>query len=532
MISELGDKIYLTVIKFNSWWWEVDSQRDELARLILTICVPSLLLVWYKWMFYYTKKSKIPLPPGPYGLPIVGYLPFFGSNVHEIFTSLAHKYGPIYSLRLGTKLHVIVNSIEYVKIVVREQDQVFANRNSPITAVTVTYGGMDIVWSDSNPNWKNMRRILASQVLSNTNLNTFKSFRRLEVRKLVNEVYTKLGANININQIAFNTSLNIVTSMLWGYTKPFYDLEEFRHVEFKIIELLGAPNLSDYIPILSWFDLQGFNRDMKKQFKYMDQIFNTMIEEKYKVKNKRNGTFEEGEMEDTLQTLLDLKDKIGDPKTLDLIHIKALLLNIVVGATDTTSTMVEWAMAEILNSPRVMKKIQEELREVIGMNNIVEESHLPKLTYLDAVVKETFRLHPPLPLLIQRSPHESCIVAGYSVPKETILYINVWAIHRDPKNWENPLEFKPERFLNSKWDYNGNNLKFLPFGSGRRICPGMAVGDKMLNYILASLLHSFDWSLPKDEELQLSDEFGIVVKKRIPLIAIPSQRLSSESLYN
>ncbi|CAI9291265.1 unnamed protein product [Lactuca saligna] len=128
-------------------------------------------------------------------------------------------------------------------------------------------------------------------------------------------------------------------------------------------------------------------------------------------------------------------------------------------------------------------------------------------------------------------PDESCTVCGYTIPKGTIVYMNVWALHRDPKIWTNPLEFKPERFLIDKWDYNGNNFKFLPFGSGRRICPGIPLGEKMLMYILASLLHSFDWRLPEDEEFELLDEFGIVTKKRKSLIAIPSRRLSDASLY-
>lgn len=199
-------------------------------------------------------------------------------------------------------------------------------------------------------------------------------------------------------------------------------------------------------------------------------------------------------------------------------------------STDTTSTMVEWVITEILRNPGVKTKIQEELNEVVGMN-IVEESHIPSLKYMDAVVKETFRLHAPLPLLIQRCPDESCMVGGYEIPKGTIVYINAWAIQRDPKNWIDPLEFRPERFLNKKWDYNGNNLKFLPFGSGRRICPGLPLGEKMLMYILASLLHSFEWILPKDEELEVSDEFGFVTKKRKPLVAIPSQRLHDPTLY-
>lgn len=537
MISGLGDRISLTMITFWSWWWEFENKRDGLACTFLTVSVPTLIFVWYKWMLSYSRKGMTTLPPGPYGLPVVGYLPFLGSNLHEKFTDMAHIYGPIFSLKLGTKLHVVVNSINLVKIMTRDLDQTFANRSPPITALAITYGGLDVAWSNNNAYWRKMRKLLVSQVLSNTNLKASQNFRTLEVRKTVNKVYTKIGTKIDINEIAFNTEVNVVTSMLWGCSKSgegnasSYIGDRFREVEFKIIELLGAPNISDFIPMLSRFDLQRRKWDMLRQLEYVDRIIDKIIEDRIKVNSRKTkGAFEEDGKKDFLQILLELKDQKDDPTSLSIIQIKALLMDIVVAAADTTSTMVEWVMAEILHKPHVMIKVQNELTEVIGMK-IVEESHLPKLTYLDAVVKETFRLHPPLPLLVQRCPDESCQVAGYTIPKDTIIYMNVWAIHRDPKNWTNPLEFKPERFLNTKWDYNGSNFKFLPFGSGRRICPGIPLGEKMLMYILASLLHSFEWSLPKDEKFELSEEFGFVMKKRKPLKAIPSQRLSDTRLY-
>ncbi|KAI3501146.1 hypothetical protein L1887_29007 [Cichorium endivia] len=219
----------------------------------------------------------------------------------------------------------------------------------------------------------------------------------------------------------------------------------------------------------------------------------------------------------------------------DITQIKALFVDIVAGGTDTTSTMAEWAMSELLKNPVVMKKIQDELEQVVGINNIVEESHLPDLRYLDAAIKETFRLHPPLPLLIARCPSQSCNVGGCRVPKGSTVFLNVWAIHRDPQYWENPTEFDPDRFLSpdgtSKFDYNGYNTNFMGFGSGRRRCPGVSLGMKMLVYLLASLLHSFHWTLPNDKEHDLTDKFGIVLKKRNPLMAIPSQRLPHKDLY-
>ncbi|XP_076881095.1 cytochrome P450 76C1-like [Bidens hawaiensis] len=531
MISEIAYKIAVNIITYWSWWWEAHNQQDKLARTVLSITVPTLVFVWYKWML-----SRTHLPPGPYGLPVIGYLPFLSSNLHEKFTEMAHKYGPIFSLQLGSKLHVVVNSMDLVKVVAREHDHTFANRNPPLTGLTITYGGMDLVWSNNNTHWRNMRKLLVSKVLSNENLKACQGLRTQEVRKTVNEVYARIGTKIDINKISFDTGINVVTNMLWGCSKSNeggdfgHDiLDGFREVQYKIIELTGTPNISDFIPFLSRFDLQGMNQEMQRQLEHVDRIFDYVIERTMKANsNKIN---EEDGRKDFVQILLELKDEKNDPKSFNIIHIKALLINIVVAATDTTTTMVEWVIAEILNNPGVMKKVQDELTEVIGTTNIVEESHLPKLTYLDAVIKETFRLHPPLPFLIQRCPDEPCVVGGYTIPKGTVVYINVWAIQRDPENWVNPLQFKPERFLKSKWDYNGNNYKFLPFGTGRRICPGLPLGEKMLVYMLASLLHSFDWSLPKVEEFELSDEFGFVTKKRNPLIAIPSQRLSDASLY-
>ncbi|KAI3703420.1 hypothetical protein L1987_73476 [Smallanthus sonchifolius] len=167
MTSEVGYNIYLAITAFWSWWWEIQNNQDDLPRTFLTISVPILLLVWYKWTLSYSRKNTPPLPPGPYDLPVVGYLPFLGHNLHERFTEMAHKYGPIFSLRLGSKLHVVVNSMDLVKVVARDMDHTFANRCPPLTALTITYGGSDIAWSNNNTHWRNMRKLLVNQVLSN-----------------------------------------------------------------------------------------------------------------------------------------------------------------------------------------------------------------------------------------------------------------------------------------------------------------------------------------------------------------------------
>ncbi|KAL2235968.1 UNVERIFIED_CONTAM: Flavonoid 3'-monooxygenase, partial [Sesamum indicum] len=207
--------------------------------------------------------------------------------------------------------------------------------------------------------------------------------------------------------------------------------------------------------------------------------------------------------------------------------------DILIGGTDTLSTTIEWVMVEFMRNPKVMEKAHKELNEVVGLNNIVEEFHIPKLVYLDAVIKETLRIHPIGPFLTPRTPSQSCTVGGYSIPKNSSVFINVWSIQHDPLAWDNPSEFMPERFLgdSEKWDFNGQNINYIPFGSGRRICAGLPLAERMLRYVLASLLHSFNWQAPKGEIVDVEDKFGLVLRKRNPLAAIPSPRLSSKNLY-
>ena len=194
--------------------------------------------------------------------------------------------------------------------------------------------------------------------------------------------------------------------------------------------------------------------------------------------------------------------------------------------TDTTATTVEWAMAELLKHPQTMKRAKEEIGAAVEEGVEFEETYISNLAFLDAVVKETLRLHPALPLLVPRSPSSTCTIAGYTVPEGTKVFINAWAIQRDPRVWENAYEFKPERFLSEDgaMDYSGNAFKYLPFGAGRRICPGIQLGERMVMFILASLLHSADWALLDGEEANFKEKFGLVMKTDKPLVAIPTTR--------
>nr|XP_043611739.1 carnosic acid synthase-like [Erigeron canadensis] len=522
----------------SGWWEGISKNNNELAMVIVTISAIMLAILWYKRTAAPSNGAP-PLPPGPRSLPIVGYLPFLSPDLHKQFTNMAHSYGPIFKFHLGSKLHVVINTPELAKEVVRDQDEAFSNRDITVAPSVLTYGGQDLVMSKNNANWRNLRKILVRDLLSNKNLEACGSLRQNELRKTINNLFGKIGTVVDISKIVFLTEASVITNMVWKNTS-YNGLEgsshlgdELQTVSSNIADIFGKPNVSDFFPSLAWLDLQGIKRDMTKQLDKLEQILTSIIEDRIKTNLKRSQVDGFGhEVErDFLQMLLDIKDQ-KDATSLSITQIKALLVDILIAGTETTATLAEWAMAEIMQNHNVMTKVQEELAKIVGANSIVEESHLSQLEYLEATIKETIRLHPVIPFLLPRLPSQDCKVGGYTIPKGCTVFLNVWSIHRDPRYWDKPLDFNPDRFLTDKCDYNGNNLKFFPFGSGRRICAGIPLAERMQMLILASLLHSFDWSLPTGEEHDLSEKFGITLRKRKPLMAIPSQRLPDVSLYN
>ncbi|KAK9080527.1 hypothetical protein SSX86_000285 [Deinandra increscens subsp. villosa] len=520
-----------------SWWWGESNNTDGFNELFLLVLTISVLILSIFWRSFRRSNTSSPLPPGPFSFPIIGYLPFLTPNLHTQFTTMARTYGPIFKFKLGSKLHVVINTPELAKAVVRDQDEVFSNRDQHRAGLRLSYGGQDIAFSNNNPNWRKLRKIFVHEMLSNKNLEASSFFRRDEVRKTVKNVFERIGSAVNVREIAFSTETNVLTRTVWENTSSDKGMKtrnlgaELDAVTSNIVKIFGQVNLSDFFPSLAWFDLQGVERDMKVQGNKLDKLFTTIIEDRIE-SNFRRSQDEAGRegKKDFLQMLLDHRDE-KDGTSLSMTQMKAILLNVMVAGTETTATTVEWAMTSIMYDHNIMKKVQEELVEVVGLDNMVEESHLSKLKYLDATIKETLRMYPVLPFLLPRSPSKSCIVGGYTIPKGCSIFLNTWSIHRDPQYWDNPLEFNPVRFLVEKWDYRGNNLAYFPFGSGRRLCAGLPLAEKMLMFILASLLHSFNWRLPMGEERDLTQIFGITLKKRKPLVAIPSQRLSDVKLY-
>ncbi|KAL0283199.1 UNVERIFIED_CONTAM: Flavonoid 3'-monooxygenase [Sesamum angustifolium] len=479
------------------------------------------------------------MSPGPRGLPIVGYLPFLRPDMHIQFTELARQYGPIYKLWLGTKLCIVISSPSLIKEMVRDHDTVFANRDSTVAGRICSYNGNDIGFCPCDSGWRTRRKLFVHDMLSNSSLDATFNLRKNEVRKAIRNIHTKIDARVKICELPFSISLNAIMSMVWGNTVEGEKKDRigasFSPLVARSFDLLGKPNVSDYFPVLARFDIQGVEKELTNIMQRVDEIIGNIINERTKISSGEVGGAgnKNGGRLDFLQMLMKLSEKQDVKTAITRTQIKAMITDIVIGGTDTSSTTIEWVMAEFMHNSEVMRKVHKELNEVVGLNNIVEEYHIQKLVYLDAVIKETLRIHPIGPFLTPRAPSQSCNVGGYSIPKDSTIFINVWTVQMDPLTRDNPSEFMPERFLGNswKWDFSANNFNYIPFGSGRRICAGLPLAERMLRYCLASLLHSFDWRLPKGEILDMEDRFGVVLRKRTPLVAIPSPRLSDKNLY-
>ncbi|KAJ6808881.1 putative cytochrome P450 76M5-like [Iris pallida] len=504
------------------------------AATAAVLCYAFLYVRWHR---------KSALPPGPVGLPIVGSLPFLDPQLHTYFARLAKTYGPICRIKLGNMMFVIVSSSSVAREVVRDHDYVMANRKLMATASIITYGGSTILWSSNGPTWRMLRRICVQEMLSRASLDAVYDLRRSEVRATVHKFRARAAAGeaVNVGEEMLLTVSDVIMSTLWGASVVGGERsrvgKEFREMVCAVIHLMGKPNVSDFIPFLARFDLQGLQGKMKLLLDRFDEIFTHIIDEKKKKKKMMTEVLMNKEVAgrmDFLDYLLKLEQEGSYNNTpFTLTNVKAILVDMIIAGSHATASTMEWVMAVTMKNPKIMARIQQELDQVVGKDNIVEESHIPGLPYLAAVIKETLRLYPVSPLLTPRCPASACTVGGYTVPPGSMVFLNVWAIQRDPSVWEDPLEFKPERFLNSaaNFDFSGSDTGFIPFGSGRRGCAGIPLAETMVTHVLASLLHSFDWKVPEGTEIDLASTFGVVLNLVKPLVAIPTPRLPNPDQY-
>lgn len=476
-----------------------------------------------------TQQSTLKkLPPTPPTLPIFGNLLSLGTKPHISLHKLSKTYGPLMLLHLGQVPTIVISSARFAKEALQKNDLALASRHVIDGAHALDHHASSLAWLPTSSNlWRNLRKVCNSHIFSVQKLDSSRNIRKKKVEELLEFVKkeSENGVEVDIGQVVFTTTLNLLSNTFFSVDLVDMSSEnacEFREVIRSLMEELGKPNVVDFFPFLKKFDPQGVRRRLHVHFEKVMKVYNAMIEQRLEGKRPKGSMEGDGDVLDALLRIS--QDKTTEIKQSNIPH---LLMDLFSAGTDTSSITVEWAMAELLRNPEKMKKAQAELNSVIGKNNPIEENNILRLPYLQAIVKETYRLHPPGPLLVPRKANTDVNIFDYVIPKDAQVLVNVWAIGRDPDSWENPNSFIPERFLGSEIDVKGHDFELIPFGSGRRICPGLPLASRMIHLMLGSLIHRFDWKFEegiKPENMDMEEKFGLSLGKAQRLRAYPVQK--------
>ncbi|KAF2313543.1 hypothetical protein GH714_011567 [Hevea brasiliensis] len=465
---------------------------------IPAIC--AFLLLLFMLTLLLKKKvnnnSTLKLPPGPWKLPFVGNIHcLLGSLPHHKLADLAKKYGPLMHLQLGEVSVVVVSSAEAAEEL-----------------------------------WRQLRKICTVELLSPKRVQSFRSIREEEVSNFIKTISQTGKSPINLSEKLFLITNSIIQRAAVG--KKCRDQEELVSAVERFISLSSGFAIADLYPSIKVFQqMSGLRSKLEKVHRQVDRIIENIIREQ-KSQATASQVGSGNEVEDLIHVLLKLQEQGNLEFALSDASLKAIILDVFAAGTETSSSTLEWAMSELLKNPKLMKEAQAEVRRVFDPKGTVDETRINELKFLKSVIKETLRLHPPLSL-IARECGTSCVINGYHIPAKTKVLINTWAIGRDPKYWIQAEEFHPERFINSSIDYKGIDFEYLPFGSGRRICPGISMGLANVELPLAQLLYHFDWKLAsglKPEELDMTEANGLTIRKKenLYLLPIPYHPLSVE----
>ncbi|KAM1085537.1 hypothetical protein ACFX2B_011169 [Malus domestica] len=462
--------------------------------------------------------------PGPPGYPLIGsFAVFIGSTRHRVLAKLARSFRAeaLMSFSVGLSRFVIASQPETAKEMLNST--AFANRPVNETAYELLFNRA-MGFAPYGEYWRNLRRIAATHLFSPKRIAGSEAFRREVGLKMVEELRRMMLKNgqVQVKKVLHFGSLNNVMMTVFGRCYEFDkggDGLELEKLVTEGYELLGLFNWSNHFPFLSWLDLQGVRKRCRKLVSKVNGFVGKIIEE-HRLERVKGGSVENERVGDFVDVLLDLEedDKLSDS---DMI---AVLWEMIFRGTDTVAILLEWILARMVLHPEIQSKAQSEIEAVVGSMRTVQGSDIANLPYLQAIVKECLRVHPPGPLLSwARIAIHDVYVGDNFVPAGTSAMVNMWAITHDAKVWTEPEKFSPERFMAEDVSIMGTDLRLAPFGSGRRVCPGKALGLATVQLWLAQLLQNFNWIGSDNGDVDLSECLKLSMEMKSPLVcrAVP-----------
>ncbi|XP_066387054.1 dolabradiene monooxygenase-like [Miscanthus floridulus] len=499
-------------------------------KVLLAVAVVVLVAVLSKLKSLLVTKPKLNLPPGPWTLPLIGSMHHLVSNPlpYRAMRDLAHEHGPLMMLWLGEVPTLVVSSPEAAQAITKTHDVAFADRHINSTVDILTFNGMDLVFGTYGVQWRQLRKLCVLELLSASRVQSFQRIREEEVARFLRSLAASAAAGATVD----------LSKMISSFINDAFVRESIgsrcKYQEEYLDALDTGIRVSAELSVANIFPssrlLQSLSTAPRKAMACRDEmarILGQIIRETREAMDRGDKTSNES----MISVLLRLQKEGGLPIELTDDIVMALMFDLFGAGSDTSSTALTWCMTELIRYPATMAKAQAEVWEAFKGKTTITEDDLTRanLSYLKLVLKEALRLHCPVPLLIPRKCRETCQVMGYDIPKGTCVFVNVWAICRDAKYWEDAEEFKPERFEDTNLDYKGTCYEYLPFGSGRRMCPGANLGVANMELALASLLYHFDWKLPSGEEpkdVDVWEAAGLVGKKNTGLVLHPVSRFA------
>ncbi|XP_019450890.1 PREDICTED: isoflavone 2'-hydroxylase-like [Lupinus angustifolius] len=467
------------------------------------------------------KKHKI-FPPSPPAIPMIGHIDLIKQPLHRTLDKLTQKYGDIIFLKLGTRNVLAVSSPSGVEECLTKNDIIFANRPRTLAAKHLNYNSMTVGFSSYGDHWRNLRRLTTLELFSSNRLAMFTTVREQEVQLVVKQIFQDCKgklSTVNLRERLVELSFNIMLRVISG--KRYYgqhavaqEGKEFQMLMKEFAELQGNENLIDFFPILKLIDFKGMTKKMVKMMNKMDNFLQMLVDEHER--NRAITEVKDPKHMTLIDVMLDLRQT--EPEFYTNETVKGVILSMLVAGAETSATTLEWGMALLLNHPKVLNKVKVEIQtHVTHQDQLLNESDSMKLTYLHNVITETLRLYPVAPLLI---PHESaidCKVCGYDIPQGTMLLVNLWTLQRHPDVWADPTRFMPERFEGGAC---GEVYNMIPFGLGRRACPGAVMAKRFMGHALGALIQSFEWDRIGEDEINMEDGVGLTMPKVEPLVAL------------
>ncbi|XP_066371482.1 zealexin A1 synthase-like [Miscanthus floridulus] len=476
-------------------------------------------------------RHGLRLPPGPWQLPFIGSMHhLLGQLPHRAMRDLARRHGPVMLLRIGEVPTLVISSREAAREVMKTHDTSFASRPLSATVRVLTNNGRDIIFAPYGEHWRQLRKLAITELLSARRVLSFRAIREEEVAAMLRACAAAAAESSPVEMRARLSALVADATVRAVMGDRCRDRDVFLRELDRSIGLSAGFNPADLWPSSRLVgQLSGAVRRAEECRDTVFGILDGIIKEH--LQRMDNAGAGAGEAEDLLDVLLKIYKDGSLQIPLDMDVLKAVIFDIFGAGSETSATTLEWAIAELIRNPKAMQRATAEVREAFDARGAVAEHALGELRYLHLVIRETFRLHTPLPLLLPRQSQEPCRVLGYDVPAGTTVLVNVWALGRDGRYWSgDPEEFRPERFEAeaSAVEFKGADFELLPFGAGRRMCPGMSFGLANVELALASLLFHFDWEAPgvsDPAEFDMTEAFGITARRKANLLLRPILRV-------